>query len=147
MFKDSCLHPLLQIPLNVPLLTAEIRANQSNLLAACEERLGVVFLLDLSHRLFGSAVVFELENIDVIGCLDGHIYATVGGVIFRLCVESAEVAQDEKDVLVVVFSVLDEVVRNVCEERLEAGHETANVTGFHFFYKTAYLKASLVNRN
>ena len=127
MFKDSCSHPLLQIPLNVPLFAAEVRANQGNLFAACEERLGVVFLFDLGHRLFGGAVVFELENIDVIGCLDGHVHASVGGVIFRLCVESAEVAKDEKHVLVVVFSVLDKVVRCVCEERFETGHKGCDV--------------------
>ena len=116
MFKDSCLYPLLQIPLNVPLFAAEVCANQGNLFAACEERLGIIFLLDLSHRLFGSAVVFELENIDVIGCLDGHIHATVGGVKLCFRVESAKVAKNEKHVLVVVFSVLDEVVGNICEE-------------------------------
>ncbi len=116
MFKDSCLHPLLQIPLNISCLAAEVRANQGNLFTACEERLDVVLLFDLGHRLFGCAVVFELEDIDIIGCLDGHIYTSVGGVIFRLCVESAEVAKNEKHVLIVVFSVLDEVVWNVCEE-------------------------------
>lgn len=114
--KDSCLHPLLQIVLNVPLFATEVRTNQGYLFAAYEERLGVVLLFDLGHRLFGCAVVFELEDIDVIGCLDGHIYTSVGGVKLSFRVESAEVAKDEKHVLVVIFSVLDEVVWCVCEE-------------------------------
>ena len=131
------LQPLLQILFNVPLFSAEVRANQGNLFATCKERLGVVLLLDLCHRLFGCAVVFELKNIDVIRCFDGHVHATVGGVKLSFCVESTEVAKDEKHVLIVVFCVFDEVVGNICKERFQTGHETANVAGLHFFYKTA----------
>ena len=60
-------------PLNRSGLGREVHANLIQFARIRQVRLGITFVLDLLERLFDRTIQLELEDIDVVGCLDNAI--------------------------------------------------------------------------
>ena len=64
-----------------------------------------MLFVNLPQRFFGSAFELELHDVDVAVCLQHEVHTSLGGVIFHLGIESHQLEDNEKHVLVVQFAV------------------------------------------
>lgn len=83
------------------------------------ERSRVMPLLYLGHGVFGRAVHFQLDYIDVAGRLHQHVYEPLRGAVFGLNVQPHKRGETVEDGVVVVFipcHILMQLIGDIREE-------------------------------
>ena len=116
MGRKSCFY---QPPFYVARPGAEVHAYPEQWATVGFEGLRVVLFVNLPQRFFGSAFELELHDVDVAVCLQHEVHTSLGGVIFHLGIESHQLEDNEKHVLVVQFAVADKFVGGVGKETLQ----------------------------
>ena len=89
--------------LNVSRLVTEVHANLEQLPAVLLERLCIAFLVNLRHGLLGGTVQLEFHHIDETVRLQHQVNASVRGVTFCIDIETQELVNDEKHILIMKF--------------------------------------------
>ena len=140
MGRKSCFY---QPPFYVARPGAEVHAYPEQWATVGFEGLRVVLFVNLPQRFFGSAFELELHDVDVAVCLQHEVHTSLGGVIFHLGIESHQLEDNEKHVLVVQFAVADKFVGGVGKETLQAAEEGIGLSGFYLTYKLLYLERCL----
>ena len=113
-------------------LRAEVRSDLDDGAPVALPREGVALVVNLLQGLFGSAIVLEFHNIDVLVGFQDEVDATIAGLVFGFDVETAEGCHYENYILEPVFCVLCNLVEFcACKEGLKPLHEALGVAGFY----------------
>ena len=103
-------------------LRVEVDAHFDDGQAAEGEARGIVLQVDLLHGCFGRTIQFELEEVEVLGGTQHHIYAACGGAHFYVGKITRYECEDNVEYLLVVpLGVGIFAVGDGAEELLEDG--------------------------
>ena len=97
-------HLFIVEPLNGPCLGREVDANLIEFARIGQVGLGIALLLDLLQGLFGRTIQFELEDIDIVRCLDNAINPALALLLLAIDrIDAQETQQQVEGVMEVAF--------------------------------------------
>lgn len=105
--------------LNVSRLVTEVHANLEQLPAVLLERLCIAFLVNLRHGLLGGTVQLEFHHIDETVRLQHQVNASVRGVTFCIDIETQELVNDEKHILIMKFKIAHQTRKGYLQRNYE----------------------------
>lgn len=108
--------------------------------------LGVLLVFNLLKSLVRRFVELEFKDVNVLGCLDEHVDAPVGGVVLHLSVKTNHLENDPEGILEIEFCIACYLVVAASEERVEPLHELLNPPGTDVLDKVGDKRGPLLRR-